>query len=657
MRLTLLFACCQAQLLDLNQYFYDAIKQGILSTADPASDLAIFINDLDDEKVLVYFETHLIPILVDFNKGGADWNKWDSVDISTAIINDDFRQAFNLTLEDDMIISLQIILQNGIERVSLLESGNIDGTTDSTILIANYGVAVIGIIDSMLEDLLSQDFGFDLPSIESYEQIISYVYSHFGFTVLTASSISTGEVTNVVDYGHILIELFNIYFPNYQGSTKWVEFLSTEFLPRALALDFSLPIDEIFDDASRLFTSSFAESLNLSLSANQIKIVQNEIKRIPDLIGLRYWSRILCFYEGPNLCSSRNGVEYFLQQTNIQVQMINDVIYRLTVGYTFEIDQSPSYAEIVTVVRGLRSAAWLSALSMKTSANREIELGKLIVQEEYFLTNMYGALSDEYDLGDSDENILRIKAIDTSASFENQAESFFQYADTYYNDTYDGEYYRMMVKPVIVLISEISSLQIPTDDVVWVLSDLISISGAVENLFAGQSEFNQGDNFPASFYQAWSYTNQVLQITLLGYRYFVDMALPDFNEIEKLIDTLLNENFAGDYTDASDELSKALRFVIEDSHWVPEAFKIGTVSVIEEAVGFLNNFMAAISDFCLLFNEEYEINYDSRVIALDQIRQITGATETSSTITLLVTNSIGLVENGIQVYVNLLKLI
>ena len=80
-------------------------------------------------------------------------------------------------------------------------------------------------------------------------------------------------------------------------------------------LDFTLPIDEIFDDASRLFTSSFAESLNLSLrlafkmsllsdwsihinqseirnteigndlktfrSANQIKIVQHEIQRIP----------------------------------------------------------------------------------------------------------------------------------------------------------------------------------------------------------------------------------------------------------------------------------------------------------------------------------------------------------------------------------------
>ena len=46
--------------------------------------------------------------------------------------------------------------------------------------------------------------------------------------------------------------------------------------------------------------------------------------------------------------------------------------------------------------------------------------------------------------------------------------------------------------------SEISSLQIPTDDIVWVLSDLVSISGAVENLFAGQSEFNQGGNFPAS---------------------------------------------------------------------------------------------------------------------------------------------------------------
>ena len=37
----------------------------------------------------------------------------------------------------------------------------------------------------------------------------------------------------------------------------------------------------------------------------------------------------------------------------------------------------------------------------------------------------------------------------------------------------------------------------------------------------------------------------------------------DFIEIEKLIDTLLNENFAGDYTDAADELSKALRHVIE----------------------------------------------------------------------------------------------
>ena len=39
-----------------------------------------------------------------------------------------------------------------------------------------------GIIDSMLEDLLSQDLGFDLPNVESYEQILSYVYSHFGFT-------------------------------------------------------------------------------------------------------------------------------------------------------------------------------------------------------------------------------------------------------------------------------------------------------------------------------------------------------------------------------------------------------------------------------------------------------------------------------------------
>ena len=62
------------------------------------------------------------------------------------------------------------------------------------------------------------------------------------------------------------------------------------------------------------------------------------------------------------------------------------------------------------MVRGLRSAAWLSALSMKTSANREIEIGKLIIQEEYFLTNIYGALSEKFDLGNSTENISRIKA-------------------------------------------------------------------------------------------------------------------------------------------------------------------------------------------------------------------------------------------------------
>ena len=51
-----------------------------------------------------------------------------------------------MTLEDDMISSLQIILQNGIERVELLELGTIDlnGNTDSTILLANYGVAIIG---------------------------------------------------------------------------------------------------------------------------------------------------------------------------------------------------------------------------------------------------------------------------------------------------------------------------------------------------------------------------------------------------------------------------------------------------------------------------------------------------------------------------------
>ena len=61
------------------------------------------------------------------------------------VFSEDFRAAFNLTLEDDMISSLQIILQNGIERVELLDRGNInDSTTDGTILLANYGVAVIG---------------------------------------------------------------------------------------------------------------------------------------------------------------------------------------------------------------------------------------------------------------------------------------------------------------------------------------------------------------------------------------------------------------------------------------------------------------------------------------------------------------------------------
>ena len=61
------------------------------------------------------------------------------------LFSEDFRAAFNLTLEDDMISSLQIILQNGIERVELLEDGNInDSTTDATIHLANYGVAVIG---------------------------------------------------------------------------------------------------------------------------------------------------------------------------------------------------------------------------------------------------------------------------------------------------------------------------------------------------------------------------------------------------------------------------------------------------------------------------------------------------------------------------------
>ena len=62
------------------------------------------------------------------------------------------------------------------------------------------------------------------------------------------------------------------------------------------------------------------------------------------------------------------------------------------------------------MVRGLRSAAWLSALSMKTSANREIEIGKLIIQEEYLLTNIYGVRAEIYDLGNSTENISRIKA-------------------------------------------------------------------------------------------------------------------------------------------------------------------------------------------------------------------------------------------------------
>ena len=65
-------------------------------------------------------------------------------DLSSAF-SEDFREAFISTLEDDMISSLQIILQNGIERVELLEDGNInDSTTDATIHLANYGVAVIG---------------------------------------------------------------------------------------------------------------------------------------------------------------------------------------------------------------------------------------------------------------------------------------------------------------------------------------------------------------------------------------------------------------------------------------------------------------------------------------------------------------------------------
>ena len=58
----------------------------------------------DDEKVLVYFETHLIPILVDYNKGGADWDKWDSVELSTAIIKYD--SYFMTNFYDSLILLL-----------------------------------------------------------------------------------------------------------------------------------------------------------------------------------------------------------------------------------------------------------------------------------------------------------------------------------------------------------------------------------------------------------------------------------------------------------------------------------------------------------------------------------------------------------------------
>ena len=61
--------------------------------------------------------------------------------------------------------------------------------------------------------------------------------------------------------------------------------------------------------------------------------------------------------------------------------------------------------------------------------------------------------------------------------------------------------------------------------------------------------------------------------------------------------------------------------------------------------------------FSMDFNEEYEINYLERVFIFDEISNITEMTGTSSTVGLIVTNSIGLVENAIGIYINSINLI
>merc|ERR1711990_1350234 len=108
---------------------------------------------------------------------------------------------------------------------------------------------------------------------------------------------------------------------------------------------------------------------------------------------------------------------------------------------------------------------------------------------------------------------------------------------------------------------------------------------------------------------------------------------------------LLNENIKGNYDDAAESLNSLYQMMFTEKNYIVEISNGNTLLGVEGLIGQINKIVDKIGSFSVDFNEEYEINYAERIFIFDEISNITQMTGTSSTVGLIVTNSIGLVEN------------
>jgi len=653
MRLLILFFCSSfADLFGTNQIIYDGLKNSILSFLPEEADLAVYINGLDDEKVVDYVESYLVPILSDFAKGESYSDKWTPEAIAEALINVNSIEAFNVTIEESKLLSLRNPVATFIDD---LENIGEDYNPEDSLYLALVFVDVVGVIDKIFESFIIE---LDITDLDEAERLTSLVYSHVGLVMNLAHVFSTSSQPQIDVLAQMMVEIQEYHFPDFEGE-DWLEYFTGDFLPFIINLNFTT--GSSFDDLSQIVSHSLFEALQVQITSSQAKIIQDKFKQIPELIGQEFWSKMFCLNgDSQNICSTRSIMEFLFIEVHEQMQTVNDIVFDLAAAFPVDLDGNAWTGDTfpLSYLRMFRHLVWRLVLVQKSSQYRTRDIEKLQTQEAIFMTNFYfgfdlfGFYADKGQYNSTFELEI-IEALNPDDEIEDQAQAYFDAIDAFYNTTLGNEYFDLVVIPTFDLIQSFHRLQIPIQDAFYLLSDIVLISTSFENVLTGKSQLSASED---NNYQNWSYINQILRLSVTVYGNYMGFVLPEY-DFEALVAMLMNENLKGNYDDAASSLNSLYRMLYTEKNYIIEINNGNTLLGVEGLIGQVNKMVDKIGSFAIDFNEEYEINYNERIIFLDTISNVTEVSGTSSAIGLVITNSVGLVENALGIYINLIKVL